>query len=464
MRVFKLIFAFIGLFLAFSIRAKASDYVVYVGPPSGDDTAALQGALDVCVQHPTGCTVQLDAGTYKTRQLLASNFHGTLKGKGMDVTIIEALPDLYVNPNVWASFPDLQPPTLDQPWPSLVTFMDGDVTVADISLRVTEAEPTQPWSHYGQIVRELYALVTFTGEFSVNGSVERVSASGIPQPCIDVLPDCTNLSVGVFFFESGARADYYLNGTLRVVQSKTEGAWTGVQVSGMRDGSVIIGGSPANANKLESQAGVFTIDMSDCVIDISHNTLRALEKGWGGFVAWQQIARPNQEASRFFIHQNTIEAVGGFEDGVWLHEGGPSSQASKYVVANNTIHLSGSDTDPAFAALQDDGTVGTVFSNNRISGENALVGIITFGDNECMLKANNMQGLHALLIPILLVSSTDCTVVGGIGGVNATKVYDDGGTGNVFVGVNNQQGNPPGPAIKEAMKTKQDVLKSLRAW
>ena len=35
--------------------------------------------------------MQLAAGTYLTKQLLAKNFHGTFKGKGMDVTIIQAL-------------------------------------------------------------------------------------------------------------------------------------------------------------------------------------------------------------------------------------------------------------------------------------------------------------------------------------------------------------------------------------
>ena len=92
MRVSKVISLLLGIIVAGSTRAAAGQHIVYVPSPSGgDDTAAIQQALDTCVQqHPTGCTVQLAAGIYHTRQLVAYNFHGTLKGLGMDTTTIEA--------------------------------------------------------------------------------------------------------------------------------------------------------------------------------------------------------------------------------------------------------------------------------------------------------------------------------------------------------------------------------------
>lgn len=43
-------------------------------------------ALDQCVAHGPGCTVQLAAGTYFTNHLYTESFRGTGKGSGMDVT------------------------------------------------------------------------------------------------------------------------------------------------------------------------------------------------------------------------------------------------------------------------------------------------------------------------------------------------------------------------------------------
>ena len=49
------------------VTAWARGYTVLVAPPNGaDDTTNLQSALDTCVAHGKGCTVQLAAGTYLT--------------------------------------------------------------------------------------------------------------------------------------------------------------------------------------------------------------------------------------------------------------------------------------------------------------------------------------------------------------------------------------------------------------
>ncbi len=73
--------------LAFVFAAPAiaggGRHTVSVPPPGGaDDTASIQAALDQCVAHGPGCTVQLAAGTYRTSQLLAYDFKGTFKGMG----------------------------------------------------------------------------------------------------------------------------------------------------------------------------------------------------------------------------------------------------------------------------------------------------------------------------------------------------------------------------------------------
>ena len=60
-------------------------------PNGTDDTEAMQLALDQCVSHGAGCTVQLAAGTYLTEQLFAKDFHGIFKGKFAGETRLTAL-------------------------------------------------------------------------------------------------------------------------------------------------------------------------------------------------------------------------------------------------------------------------------------------------------------------------------------------------------------------------------------
>lgn len=40
-------------------------------------------------------------------------------------------------------------------------------------------------------------------------------------------------------------------------------------------------------------------------------------------------------------------------------------------------------------------------------------------------------------------------------------MYDEG-INNTLVGVNNMQGHPPGPAIRDAMKRRMEMVKSVR--
>ena len=88
-----------------------------------------------------------------------------------------------------------------------------------------------------------------------------------------------------------------------------------------------------------------------------------------------------------------------------------------------------------------------------------------------MVKANNVEKITADWAPIgldvinigteeepILLPTSDSTVI-GFG--NKTNVYDEG-VNNIVVGVNSMKGNPPGPAIRDAMKRKMEIIKSIR--
>jgi hypothetical protein len=119
----------LGLITLTAVTAWAGSRIVYVPPPNGaEDTANIQAALDVCVTYGKNCTVQLAAGTYLTRQLVAYNFQGSFKGMGIGATTIEAVHRLPVNiPDVFSNG-ECPPNTSSCLWPSLVIFVDGNIS------------------------------------------------------------------------------------------------------------------------------------------------------------------------------------------------------------------------------------------------------------------------------------------------------------------------------------------------
>jgi Pectate lyase superfamily protein len=121
----------------------AGGHTIKVRPPNGvDDTATIQAALDAAVASGPGTTVQLAAGRYLTQQLATYNFHGTFKGAGKDKTIIEALPHLQVNANAnFCNSPGL-PNVTNNRWPSLIIFVDGDIRISELSIKVMASPGT----------------------------------------------------------------------------------------------------------------------------------------------------------------------------------------------------------------------------------------------------------------------------------------------------------------------------------
>src|SRR5262249_1356750 len=174
----------LGLNLMMSAAVLANGTTIPVPPPNGsDDTANIQAALDACVAQGPGCTVQLDVGNYRTRQLVTFNFRGTFKGLGRDQTTIEALPNLVVNIQDPVVFGECLPNTTTCLWPSLIIFVDGDIHVSDLSIHVT-APPgtaTTGWTVFGLQISSLLDGLRFMGKHPTDVSIDRISIEGLPD-------------------------------------------------------------------------------------------------------------------------------------------------------------------------------------------------------------------------------------------------------------------------------------------
>ena len=442
MKRLELIFLPVGFFLVFAAPSAVAQFVVSVPPPSGgDDTAVLQAALDNCMaNNPAGCTIQLSAGTYQSQQLIAENFHGTVQGMGMDVTTIEVLAPLVVT----VSDQDVQnnPPSRTNKWPVLLTFTGGDITVSDLTFKVSAYNPTTPWCYggagCGQTWLEAPVGVVGYGS-SANLLVERVGFEG-DRGQIDAF---TNYNNGVLFF--GGRGQP-LAGRLKLVSSRVKHASCGFEVAIVRDAKVTIGGfedsqegdgedsQEGDGNLFEdSQEGGCILDADHSVFRYSGNTVRLAAFRYAGLFVLQGVFSMPNRPSRFFVHHNTFELTGGNQTGISVIDRkqftGQGKSADVFI-SENSIGLAGLGAVPR-AGIELVFTVESVVANNQLSGS-ALYGIAVRGGTGCRLLVNDVADVTARIAQIWLNPLTSgCRVVGN---GRPTLVLDQG-TGNTLINV-----------------------------
>lgn len=141
--------------------------IITVLPTNSDDTANLQCAFDLGSQTP-GVVLQLVEGTYITGRIKVDGFIGTVRGKGMDATMIRN-PDSPIDVTTDDFFQ--VPPESDAfAPPFLIVFLGGDYTVTDLTVSIVGAEPATDWSIFG--IRDWlgHGITSLAGPFVVLGS------------------------------------------------------------------------------------------------------------------------------------------------------------------------------------------------------------------------------------------------------------------------------------------------------
>jgi hypothetical protein len=398
-----------------------SNFTVYVGPPSGgDDTTILQAALDNCMtSHPKGCTIQLAAGTYESQQLIAENFNGTVQGMGMDATVVEVLAPLVVT--VSDENVQDQPPSRTNKYPVLITFLAGNITVADMTFKVSAYNPTTPWCYGGTGCGQtwLEAPVGVVGS-SANLLVERVGFEGGSGQ----IDGFTNYNNGALFWGSGSP----LTGTFKLVSCRVSGSSNGWEVATVHKAQIIIGGSDHDGNVFEnSELGGVMLDADNSVLEYSGNRVAPVANlGYAGLWVLQGVLWMPPEPSQFFIQNNTFETTGGYQDGIYVGDFKQSSglgKSAEVFILNNSFKLAGSDAGPTYAGVELFSTVGSKVAANVFSGS-ALYGIAEESGTECALLLDDVAGVTAQNAPIWLDSGTSYCLVVGDG--RPTLVLDQG--------------------------------------
>jgi hypothetical protein len=440
------------LMLALAVTGSAypnnKTYTIKLGPPNGvDDTSTVQDALNNCAaNHSSGCTIQFAAGTYVSKPLAVSNFHGALVGKGMDVTNIQVLTPL----------PD--------EWPTLLTFTDGDIAVSDMSFKVTAYQPVVPCDSTTDFCG-VYQLVLVTGYTAANASFQRVAFEGAPGNGWGGY----NLYGGVAF-EGGDVSNPSLRGNFQMSGCRSQSSSEDLRVWQVTDAQITIGGAPQTGNTFEDAViAVFIADTARSVVQFSNNTV-VTAATYSSAVLLDQSTDYVHDPSIFNVQHNTVHASSDNNSGIEILDLTYTlgAKASTFVVSNNDVTLVNSPEGLPFDGIDVEFVENALLSNNHISGEGSY-GIATWGANRCLLMLNDVRKFTADSADIGLltdswdtpnVPTTNCLVVLGS---NKDTVENDG-TGNIIIGGNNVHANAAGAAPRDAMKRRQAMLKGGRAF
>jgi hypothetical protein len=263
-------------------------------PTGMDDTANLQCAFDAAVAVGQGAEVRLLAGDYHTGQIVAHNFQGSFYGVGANKTSIYNLPNLYVTPIDF----HVEPPSADNPWAILFTFVGGDFAVSDLAVRIVGDEPVQGWSIYGwEPYHEMACAVAILGleadaEFSrvlVEGEVKEASDMGY------------NLINGIYYegwMDWEGVPSPPISGSLSIRRSTFRTHAFATPVLNLEDASVIITHNDYGGIFVAADAA----DLMNTRYEYSHNKVH---DGPIGLDLWDDFL-PAFEDSEFLITNNVF--------------------------------------------------------------------------------------------------------------------------------------------------------------
>jgi len=275
-----------------------------------------------------------------------------------------------------------------------MTFLAGDITVSDIGFNVTAYNPTTPWWYGGAGPNQTWmeGFVGVVSSTTANLLIQRVSFEGAPGSIYGE----TNVNNGPLYWGSTSGP---VTGKFNVVSSSFKQIANGLEIWGVLNSRMTIGGAPLDGNVYENcEGGVLSGDADNSVLEDSYNNVQTVTNAeWAGVVIMQGILHMPQKPTQFIIQNNTITAIGYYQDGIYLFDNGVASGTGKranLIATNNTIQMSGDELGPAFSAVQLDSTEGVLILNNRITGA-AENGIGSWSGTQSAFVGNNLSQFTA---------------------------------------------------------------------
>lgn len=355
------------------LPALAADPIAIL--PSGDatgqtDADALQAAL---TDAAPGAVIQLAEGTYYLNHvLLAENFQGTLQGAGREKTIITTVGELPVSPD---SPVTKNPPSLQNPWPFVLTIVDGNVTLQGMTWRISERIPLRfKWGDFeigampaviaiissekGEAGKSLLQDIGFEGvegEFSGYNLIQALYHEGL----LDGPKD-----------ENGkVRYQYPLRGEHRVTAAYFKKAFAGNSLFNLAPEATV---TIEESTFVEVAEGVEVLDSGGTVI-VANNVITPTGSDGVGVLAMQGYFSVPADSAGSIAPLLTVK------------------------ITNNTIYVDSGNaavdlSDMQYAILQTPPSLDATIEGNEIVLNKANYGIIGYGLTGLQLRNNTITG------------------------------------------------------------------------
>ena len=498
--------AFLGLLVITLMTASIAPYKfdltssnIYWVLPSGDtsgetDWSNIMVAFNQAVVAGAGSTVQLAEGDYYVHQpIQVANFSGTVKGVGKNLTRMHTAPGRLFGLQEYplAPYPTYMVLYLDADWPAELV---ADITVSDLSFYIDG--PSEPFgshdpslqlnstnvvsvhgivrgynspyhanfelTHINITFRHLKVVADTGSQYLMFGSSILNSFQVWGEPVVQYDPENNAIKfrwikpiTGTYIFEDIEMYD----------------AAYGSSVLNANDSVISLGGSKTSGIVAEGiTVPVVLEDISNSTVEVSYLDTSGgdggVYLGQGKLAAWgndlgELVPETLPEPSYFYFHHNQISSASGtwtaFE--LWNAGGELGQPLGNVVIANNTINVI--DQYPPYEGIFSYFVDNAQVTNNRITGRGvAGIWVEPFGTpaTDWLLLGNNLSAFDAEMAGIYLGPGTsNCTVIGG----DLKENVLDEGTDNILVGINNQNGNPPGPALHDALEQKRETIKLL---
>lgn len=236
-----------------------------VKPTGVDDTENLQCAFDEAIALGAGMKVQLSSGTFHTAQIVVNGFNGQFSGEGMDNSVVMNLPNLYVTPVDFY----FNPPSTDNPWPSLFVFVEGDFIVSDLAIHISGEDGTTGWTIFGidPPITELAHGIAILGPHA-DARFERLLVEG--EPADNSLLGY-NLINGIFYEGFVGEVPPPISGYFHVVDSIFRQVGSGTPIYNLNNAKVFVSKNTFDDVFLGMDGG----DLVNSSLEFSYNEVSA---------------------------------------------------------------------------------------------------------------------------------------------------------------------------------------------
>jgi parallel beta-helix repeat protein len=410
--------------------APAAAFPACLPPSGGDDTAALQAALERCSGARGACTVELCAGVFDTGILRVRNFRGTLRGAGPRATILRARPDLVVSATPVFFRED---PFSQDPWPYLLQFVEGKATIRDLGILIPAppegSRPTTGWTLFEDVdlTFELRGALLLTGRDPVDFEVSRVRVRAARDLASDLE---TTAFHGVEFggllhnpADPGGFPVLPARGRLQVTDSVFAGVLIGTPLTEVAAANLLVA-----RNRYRAAIAVEVIDAGRSEVVVASNRWDASVRG---VQVRQNLDGEPSLASSFLVDDNQGALVPyalGVGDGIAFEDFAavsPEPGSSALRGTGNRLSLGGA-TGPAVSGITVKGSAQLRLTGNSLSGA-AGTGLDVDVTSGCLVRGNSFGGLETGRGPDLHLGSetSDCVAI-----VRRRDLVQDDGVNN----------------------------------